>query len=228
MNVVKLLKSILLGSVIFCAGVGIYALIEKVKSAEIFKVSSVEIKGVINSDRNALTELSNNIMGRSIFDGEIDTVLVSEDPWVQKLIADRILPNSINLVVFEEKPLFSYMLGNKCYIYTGTGKHFSSDCQDVKISVTGNLDNEKAQKFATMLESLPMLADSEITLKEYNFTALIDGQLIICPYDEVLLVENYNVYINFLKDRYKKIDYVDLTIKERIFIKGDKHGSIKG
>ena len=228
MSLKKFFKMLFLGTIIFCAGAGVFAIVDKVKNAELFKVSSVEVKGVINSDREALTEISNNLMGLSIFDGVIDDVLVSHDPWVQKLTADRILPNSINLVVFEEKPLFHYKDGGKCYIFTGTAKRLSSSCQDVNILVQTKLDNEKALKFASMLELFPELTQVEIVLKEYNFTALIDGQLVICPYDSGLFAENYEIFSNLLKQRYKKIDYVDLTVKERIFVKGDRNGTSKG
>lgn len=228
MKLKKIFKVAFTCGFLFFIGAGIYAGWEKAKSAAVFRVSSVEVKGVINADRDALTDLSKRLIGLNIFDKTIEDMTVSGDPWVRKLKANKVLPNSINLVVFEEKPLFYYKSGGKCYIFTGSDKRLAAPCENVKISVEGVLNDDKAKKFVSILNDNPVLANSDIVLKAYSFTAVIDGQLIICPYDGKLFAENYGIYANFLKQRYKRIDYVDLTIDERIFIKGDRDASSKG
>ncbi len=228
MSLKKVFKAVLLGCVIFSAGAGVYAVLERIKSAAVFRVSSVEVKGVINADRDALTDLSKKLIGLNIFDGAIEDMAVSDDPWVRRLKANRVLPNSVSLVVFEEKPLFYYRDGGKCYIFTGSDKRMPASCENVRIKTEGALNDDKAKKFVSIMNDNPVLAGSDIVLKEYNFTAVIDGQLIICPYDGELFTENYGIYVNSLKQRYKRVDYVDLTVGERIFVKGDRNGSGKG
>ncbi len=226
---IKFFKGILVISVIFFLFTGVYAVIDKVKTSNLFRISSVEVKGVINANRDELTKISKELIGKNIFDESINNILVSNDVWVQKLTAERVLPNNINLVVFEEKPLFNYKDNGKCYTYVATEKKLKTSCDNVKISIVSTLDKEKAKKFYNIYNNnLSILENAEIILKEYSFVAKINDETIICPYDENLFQENYNIYVNTLKSRYKHIDYVDLTVNQRIFIKGDKNGSTKG
>lgn len=224
----RIFKILFIFVLLFFAGTGVYAIIDNVKSSELFTISSIEVKGVINSDRKNLTELSKKLIGHSIFDKNIESILVTDDPWVQKLTAHRVLPNSINVVVFEEKALFNFKDNNKCYIYVASGKELRTSCDNVNITKTGKLDSEKAKIFITIYENNKFLQDSEIELRDYSFVAKLNNETIICPYNEELFNENYKIFVTKLRERYNSIEYVDLTINERIFIKGDKNGTIKG
>lgn len=224
----KVVKFIFFSLIIFFAGSGVYGLVNKIKYSELFTVSNIEIKGVINADRQELSDLSKKLIGHSIFDKNIETMLETDDPWVQKITAHRVLPNSISVVVFEEKALFNFKENNKCYIYVASGKKMRTTCDNINVTINGKLDSEKANKFFKIYTNNEFLKNAEIMLKEYSFVANLNGESIICPYNEELFNENYKIFVTKLKSRYKSIDYVDLTVDERIFIKGDKNGTDKG
>lgn len=196
------------------------------KNLSVFTVKTVEVNGIINSDRKAVSSLGSKFIGMNIFDKSINEGIVSSDPWVQKIIARRVLPNKISLIVYEEKALFSFKdKQNKCYIFTGSGRQMPIGCENVKISTKKNLDIENWMKFATVLEKFPFLKESRIVLKDYSFEVYSDNEILRCPYDSELFAKNYNLYITTLKSRYSSIEYADLTINKRIYIKGVQNAS---
>lgn len=196
------------------------------KNLSVFTVKTVEVNGIINSDRKAVSALGSKFIGMNIFDESINEGIVSNDPWVQKIIARRVLPNKINLIVYEEKALFSFKgKNNKCYIFTGSGRNMASSCDNVNISVDKDLDIENGMKFAAILEKFPFLKGDKIVLKEYSFEVYSEDEILRCPYDSSLFEKNYNLYITTLKSRYSSIEYADLTISKRIYIKGVQNAS---
>lgn len=212
----------ILGLVIYTAVTGG----EFFKNLSVFTVKTVEVNGIINSDRKAVSALGSKFIGMNIFDESINNGIVSNDPWIQKIIARRVLPNKINLIVYEEKALFSFKDSkNKCYIFTGSGRHMASSCENVNISINKKLDIENGMKFAAVLEKFPFLKGKNIVLKDYSFEVYSDDEVLRCPYDSDLFEKNYNLYITTLKSRYSSIEYADLTISKRIYIKGVQNAS---
>mgnify|MGYP006990198597 CR=1 FL=1 len=45
------------------------------------------------------------------------------------------------------------------------------------------------------------------------------NEVLRCPYDYELLKNNYVLYENTIKERYKSIEYADLTVNNRIYVK---------
>lgn len=191
------------------------------RNLSVFTVKNVEVNGVINADRDAVLALGSKFIGMNIFDKGVTENVVSSDPWIQKIVARRVLPNKINLIVYEEKALFSYKdKDNKCYILTGSGRQMKSKCDNVLVSLNRKQDIENSMAFAAILEKIPFLRDKKIELKDYSFEVQLENEVLRCPYDLELFEKNYNLYENVLKSRYNSIEYADLTIDKRIYIKG--------
>ena len=53
----------------------------------------------------------------------------------------------------------------------------------------------------------------------------MDDEVLHCPYDYELLKNNYALYESTIKERYKSIEYADLTVNNRIYVKGVLHAS---
>ena len=114
---------------------------------------------------------------------------------------------------------------NKCFVFTGSGKEMPADCNNVNIKTENKIHFDNAMKFAVILEQMPELRNKKITLKDYSFEVVMDDEVLHCPYDYELLKSNYALYENTIKERYKSIEYADLTVNNRIYVKGVLHAS---
>ena len=101
----------------------------------------------------------------------------------------------------------------------------AADCNNVNIKTENKIHFDNAMKFAVILEQMPFLRDKQITLKDYSFEVVMDDEVLHCPYDYELLKNNYALYENTIKERYKSIEYADLTVNNRIYVKGVLHAS---
>ena len=209
-----IIKLVLLSGLVFSVGFGTATVVNKIKQTNVFVIKSVEVQGVINADRQAIKKIGTKFIGLNLFDSRLKETIVSDDPWVQRIIASKVLPDKVNLIVYEEKALFPFKnRQNKCFVFTGSGKEMSFTCNNVNI------------KFAAILEQMPELRDKQITLKDYSFEVVMGNEVLRCPYDYELLKNNYVLYENTIKERYKSIEYADLTVNNRIYVKGVLHAS---
>lgn len=222
----SLFKTMLILCFIGGAAFGIYSLADNIKNSDMFAVNSIEVKGVINADRAALQKLSESFIGVSLFDKRLMDAIESDDPWVQRIVAKRALPDKVNLIVYEEISLFSYKdKKGSCYVLTGGGKRLPASCEAVNITVEGDIDMSNAVKFAACLERIDFLRENPIVLKDYSFEVALKGEVLRCPYDADLFTANFNIYQRTIKNRYAKVEYADLTVNRRIYVKGVLHAS---
>ncbi len=198
-----IIKLVLLSGFVFGVGFGAATVVNKIKQTNVFVIKSVEVQGVINADRQAIKKIGTKFIGLNLFDSRLKETIVSDDPWVQRIIASKVLPDKVNLIVYEEKALFPF--------------------KNIKTANKIHFDN--AMKFAAILEQMPELRDKQITLKDYSFEVVMGNEVLRCPYDYELLKNNYVLYENTIKERYKSIEYADLTVNNRIYVKGVLHAS---
>lgn len=220
-----IIKLVLLSVLVFGVGFGAATVVEKIKQTQVFTIKSVEVKGVINADRQAIKEIGAKFIGLNLFDSRLKETIVSNDPWVQRIQASKVLPDKVNLIVYEEKALFAFEKDNKCNVFTGSGRQMRVACNNVNITAKNNIHIDNAMRFAVILENMPELRNKKITLKDYSFEVVLDDQVIHCPYDYELLSKNLEIYNNKIKARYKSIEYADLTVDKRIYVKGVLHAS---
>lgn len=220
-----IIKLVLLSVLVFGVGFGAATVVEKIKQTQVFTIKSVEVKGVINADRQAIKEIGAKFIGLNLFDSRLKETIESKDPWVQRIQASKVLPDKINLIVYEEKALFGFINNYKCYVFTGSGRQMPVGCNNINITAKNTIHLDNAMKFAVILENMPELRDKKITLKDYSFEVVVDNQVLHCPYDYELLKENLAIYNDTIKSRYKTVEYADLTVDKRIYVKGVLHAS---
>ena len=222
-----IIKLVFLSVIVFGVGFGAATVVNKIKQTKVFTIKSVEVQGVINADRQAIQKIGAQFIGLNLFDSRLKETIVSVDPWVQRIIESKVLPDKIKLIVYEEKALFPIKnKQNKCFVFPGSGKEMAFNCNNVNIKAETKIHVDNAMKFAVILENMPELKTRQITLKDYSFEVVMDNnEVLICPYDYELLQSNYAMYENTIKERYKKIEYADLTVNNRIYVKGVLHAS---
>lgn len=222
---INTVKLILLSCVVLCVGFGLATVVNKIKQANLFVIKSVEVQGVINADRQAIKDIGAKFIGLNLFDSRLKEI-ATDDPWVQRIKASKVLPDKVNLIVYEEKALFPFKnKQNKCFVFTGSGKEMELNCNNVNIKTENKIHIDNAMKFAVILENMPELRNREIVLKDYSFKVVLDDEVLYCPYDYELLKNNYDIYKDTIKGRYKSINYADLTVNNRIYVKGVLHAS---
>jgi len=223
----------LIGAIILLAGLsvsifGCSSLISSIKRSTFFMVTEVVVLGVMNSDKDELNSLANEFIGRNIFDDNIPLMLKTEDQWIQKISASRVLPNKINIMIYEEKELFKYRVASNCYSYTANGYSLESECDSVTYKSNKVLANGVANSFKDILANNESLRSKNIVLNDFQFRIYEGNKIILGSYDKSIFEKNYNIYNNTIKQRYKSIAYVNLSIADRVYVKGVRNGSSKG
>lgn len=62
-----IIKLVLLSVLVFGVGFGAATVVEKIKQTQVFTIKSVEVKGVINADRQAIKEIGAKFIGLNLF-----------------------------------------------------------------------------------------------------------------------------------------------------------------
>ena len=94
-----IIKLVLLSGFVFGVGFGAATVVNKIKQTNVFVIKSVEVQGVINADRQAIKKIGTKFIGLNLFDSRLKETIVSDDPWVQRIIASKVLPDKVNLIV---------------------------------------------------------------------------------------------------------------------------------
>ncbi len=225
----KLFATLLITTGIGVLSLSVYSLSQSFKKVDFFKVKDVEIVGILNSDKDKLSQLGSTLVGRSIFDENLSSMLKTEDAWIQKIVASRLLPNKVVITVFEEKELFKYKVAKNCYSYTANGKSVPLIC-DKSIAIKSDtlLDEEKGNMFHNILSKNKWLESKKIYMDAFQFKIYEKDYVYLGSYDEVIFSNNYKLYESTIKKRYRSVEYVNLSIDNKIYVKGVKNVSTKG
>ena len=225
----KLFATLLITTGIGILSLSVYSLSNSFKKVDFFKVKHVEIAGILNSDKDKLGHLGSTLVGRSIFDENLSSMLVTDDAWIQKIVASRLLPNKVVITVFEEKELFRYKVSKNCYSYTANGKSVPLAC-DKSVAIKSNvlLDEDRGNKFYNILSKNMWLDSKKIVMDEFQFKIYEKGYVFLGSYDELVFSNNYKLYESTIKKRYRSVEYVNLSIDNKVYVKGVKNVSTKG
>ena len=101
----------------------------------VFNVSAVEVRGVYSTDKKRLEKIFTPLIGQNIFTEIIPGTFLADDPWIVKLEMKRVIPDKLMVFVEEEKEVFSYKRGGKCYALTERNSKIPVKCEGVRINV---------------------------------------------------------------------------------------------
>jgi cell division septal protein FtsQ len=185
-----------------------------------FEVKSVNLIGVLNADISRMDSVSKKMLGKNIFKiNENDYSPFFNDEWIEKVEIIKNYPSKIKLVVYEKKPLFNFNKGGVIYSYLSDDSYLKAKNQESKIIVYGNYWKENLKKFKSFYDNNYLSKMEKIELMD-SYIKMTDGEIIIkAGYDGGSFVKSAERLNNILK-RYKKVNYVDLRIKNRIYVDG--------
>lgn len=214
------LITVLAAGTVSAAVYGMTAGKEAFKQSSYFKVKSVSVKGLIKADGKKVESMIKGLVGRSIFDVTTDSVNYQGDAWVERMEIRKVFPDRLDVVVFEKRPIFKLKQARGCFTATSTGLLIKDNCANTRVNMEKSVSQKDFKEFLKIYQENAYLKDRSITLKEFYFTMNDNGVTLMAPYSTEDFNRLYGAYEKVVKKRYKTIEYVDMRVPEKIFVKG--------
>jgi cell division protein FtsQ len=219
------LKSVLAGFVCGLLIVSVTQTKRIILTSDIFAVKTVEVRGAVHADPLVLKEIYSAYVGDNIFTDIPADTTHTKDEWVLKLAVKRALPDKLVVLVEEEEELIRYkdarykdVVG--CMALTGTGKHIPVGCDGVSVTVAALPLASEFASFAELYRKNEFLQNSAVVIKNGFFTVSTGEEVLLATYLPAVFEDNFDRYTKQIKNRYKQIEKVDLTIPGKIYVKG--------
>lgn len=204
-------------------GAGVYGIREGKKafaSSSYFKVKTVNVKGLIKADSKKVEGMIKSMVGKSIFDVTTESISYKEDAWVERMEIRKVFPDKLDVVVFEKRPVFKLKGTKGCFTATSTGLLIKDSCDKTRINMEKNVSEKDFKEFLKIYVENPYLKDRDIVLKQFYFTMNDNGVILMAPYNIEDYGKLHGTYEKVVKKRYKTIEYVDMRVPEKIYVKG--------
>ncbi|KAA0257863.1 FtsQ-type POTRA domain-containing protein [Deferribacter autotrophicus] len=196
-----------------------YITINHFINSSIFNIKNIEIVGTVNSNQKLLKNYFKKFLGKNIFKVKGDGVL-TEDVWVEKYEIVKKFPSTLQVKIYEKRPVIKFSKRGKCYIKTADNSLIKSNCNNVNVFVMTNIDNDYFNEFIKIYRELNN--NLKFYLYSSYFVAKQSEIEIIGYYDSSSFLGNYRYFEKIAETLYEKIDYADLRISERIYVSGVK------
>jgi cell division protein FtsQ len=185
-----------------------------------FEVKSVQVKGVIKADGSKVEKMVKSLVGKSIFKIKSDSIDRVNDTWVERMEIRKVFPDRLEVVVFEKTPVFTLTNTKGCFTATSSGLMIKEDCKEAKIHMEDGVGEQDFKEFIKIYEDTAYLSKTKIRLSPSYFTVADGNVKIMGNYDREEFARLFEVYKKTVKIRYKSIDYVDMRIPDKIYVKG--------
>jgi len=200
--------------------VAVIAGVNMLSGSGYFQVKSVLVKGVIKADGTKVEHMVKSLVGKSIFDINNSNVESVDDTWVERMEIRKVFPDKLEVVVFEKTPVFKLTSTKGCFTATASGLLIKEDCKQANIHMENGVDEQDFKEFIKIYEDTVYLKETDIELKPFYFTVK-DGDIkLLGNYNREEFAKLFDVYKKTVKNRYKTIDYVDMRISDKIYVKG--------
>jgi cell division protein FtsQ len=170
-----------------------------------------------------------------------------KSPWVADATLRRILPNTVDIVVTERRPIAIGRIGSRLYLVDAGGvviDEYGPNYADIDLPIVDGLasvpghggpmvDEARAAlttRLVAALASRPDLAGrvSQIDVSDpRNAVLLLEGDTAMLRLGDRDFVERIQSYIDLapaLRERVAAIDYVDLRFGERLYVRPSAPG----
>lgn len=203
-------------------GFGAYALMQK---SDMFVVRNVDLRGAERADKEMLDAVARRFIGTNIFDPVNVSDIAEGDVWIDKLVVKRQFPSTLVIDVYEEHPVFTYKIKNECAILTANGVSIPAPCKDSTVFSQVAVDKSLMAQLAKLYLENEFFRSLRVELGLSVFTVKLDGFSVYGSYDADAFVQNWNAFFGGIRQRYSSIEYVDLTVRGKIFVRGKEHAS---
>jgi cell division protein FtsQ len=218
------LKAIIAGIICGLLIVAVLQVKQTLSASVLFAIRTVEVRGAVHTDSELLKNIYSSYVGANIFTEIPPNTLHTEDEWVLKLTVKRVLPDKLVINVLEDEELVKYKDVKGCKALTGTGKHIPVSCGGVNVTAAALPLAPELVRFAELYKGNEFLQSNSVVLRNGFFTVNTGEGVIIATYMPAVFENNFERYNRQIKNRYKQIERVDLTIPGRVYVKGVSRG----
>ncbi|MGE4496527.1 MAG: cell division protein FtsQ/DivIB [Deferribacterales bacterium] len=212
--------AILTGGVVWAAA----GVVKMTGGSKYFLVKTVNVQGVIRTDREKVDTFARALAGRNMFELEEKKLPRIDDIWVEKIEIKKIFPDTVKVIIFEERPIAPVRIGKECFIAAASGTLIPDKCSGSETVMYKGTEKEQLVSFLKIYDKTPEIHGSRALLKPMHFELVVDGVLYKCGYDEGI-TDMFRIYNSRISGRYARVDYVDMRLRGKIYVNGVKNVS---
>jgi len=185
-----------------------------------FDVKTVNLVGVVNSNVGNLDKLCKSFIGKNIFG--INEKLLKEreldDIWIEKIEIKKRYPSTIDFYVYEKKVLYYFNRNGKTYSYLSDGSIIRAD-HTSNIYVYGKYFEDSLKNFVGFSKNSIIKNANKVVLTDSHIEIDLGDMVIKAGYDIATFNKGFR-YFDYIKNRYSKINYVDMRLQRKIYVNG--------
>jgi cell division protein FtsQ len=163
-------------------------------------------------------------------------------PWIQEATLRRVLPDTIDVLVRERRPMAIGRIGGRLYLVDRAGvviDEYGPNYADIDLPIVDGLasvprsggplvDRSRAELAGRLLNALHARPDLEARVSQIdvsdarNGVVILEGDTAMLRIGDRDFAERIQAYIDLapaLRERVMDIDYVDLRFDERLYVR---------
>lgn len=213
------------------------------ESSALFHVTRIHVRGNSRLSAGEVVGLLEGLKGRNILSVELGELRqrLLKSTWVENAAVRRLLPSTIEVVVFERQPFGISRIGDNLYLVDPHGvliDEYGPTYADIDLPIIRGLadpsgtdglviDADRVGLAARLLSSLSRgdIADriSEVDVTEpHGATVILKGDTAVIKLGHEDFLERLQSYLELssaLREQIPDIDYVDLRFDRRVYVR---------
>jgi cell division protein FtsQ len=226
-------------------GYATYRGVALISAASSLQIGHMVVRGHERLSTGEVLALVEGLRGQNILAVKLDDwqEKLLSSPWVERATIRRVLPSTVEITIFERRPMGIGRLGTAMYLIDARGvivDEYGPNYADLDLPIIDGLaaqdggpivDAARAEFAARVIGALaarPELARrvSQIDVADLRDAVLIlDGDPALLRLGDAEFVARLQQYIDLapaLRERLEGIDYVDLRFDERLYVRPPK------
>jgi cell division septal protein FtsQ len=233
-------------------GYGVYWTSSVGAYARVLQVDRIDVAGNQRLSKGEVLAILNGLRGQNIVWADLDAwrrrLLAS--PWVRDAALRRSLPSTVQVVVFERRPMAIGRVNGEMYLVDERGvviDQYGPQYADLDLPIVDGLaaspneggsmtDDARAELAARLIGSLgakPAIARrlSQVDVTDlHNAAVILSGDPAVIQLGEDQFLPRLESYLGLaaaLRERVADIDYVDLRFDDRIYVRPAAKASVR-
>jgi cell division protein FtsQ len=224
---------------------GLYRGLDLVVSASTLQVSRISVRGNVRLSSGEVQAIVEDLRGSSILTADLGAYRrrLLNSPWVADVALRRVLPSTVEVFVWERRPIGLCRLGDDLFLIDSGGTvidQFGPQYAEFDLPIVDGLvqpgtgraepaiDAARAELAARAIDALAAHRDlarrvSQIDVSDaHDAVVLLEDDPALLHLGEDRFLERLQAYVDLaptLRERVPEIDYVDLRFEERVYVR---------
>ena len=229
------------------AGYAVYRAAALVSAAPSLRIAHMTVRGHERLSTGEVLALVDGLRGQNILAVDLEDwqQKLLSSPWVESATIRRVLPSTLEITVYERRPMGIGRIGTAMYLVDGHGvivDEYGPAYADIDLPIIDGMataphqgssmvDGPRAEFAARVIGALaarPEIADqvSQIDVSDLrDAVVILDGDPALLRLGDADFVARLQQYLDLaptLRERLAAIDYVDLRFDERLYVRPAK------